>query len=372
MEWVNLTDICRPKQWSTVAMKDLKKKGYPVYGANGIIGFYDKYTHEEPTVMITCRGATCGTINRSLGKAYINGNAMALDHLKHEIVDMNYLYYYLSSYNFKKVISGSAQPQITRTNLKKIKIPVPSIEIQKKIVEVLNKAQALIDKRKKQIEALDQLIESIFYAMFGDPVKNQKGWEVKEIKMLGEVGSSRRVYFSECVEKGIPFYRGQEISRLSYGKEPHPELFINLEHYELLKKNRGVPKKGDLLLPSICPDGDIWMVDTDEPFYFKDGRVLWIELKMEDINNFFVKSALGYVLKINFKKISSGSTFSELKIFLLENITIPIPPLSLQNDFADMVEAIERQKELLTQSLELMEEKYKSIMDKAFKGQLFN
>lgn len=291
-------------------------------------------------------------------------------------INKDYLYYTLISEYFQnekdKYCSGATQKAINNTNLKKVKIPVPPMETQEKIVKALDQAQALIDKRKEQIEALDQLIESIFYTMFGDPVKNEKGWEVKEIKMLGKVGSSRRVYLSECVEEGIPFYRGQEISRLSYGKEPRTELFITLDHYEALKTSRGVPNKGDLLLPSICPDGDIWMVDTDEPFYFKDGRVLWVELEADNINSFFVKSALSHILRTNFKGMSSGSTFSEMKIFLLEKITIPIPPLSLQKEFTDKVETIEKQKEVLGESLELLEEKYKSIMDKAFKGQLFN
>lgn len=291
-------------------------------------------------------------------------------------LNKDYLYYILISEYFQnekdKYCSGATQKAINNANLKKIKIPVPPMEIQEKIVKVLDQAQALIDKRKEQIEVLDQLIESIFYTMFGDPVRNEKGWEVKEVQHLGKVGSSRRVYLSECVNEGIPFYRGQEVSRLSYGKKPNNELFISPDHYEELKAQRGIPKKGDLLLPSICPDGDIWMVDTNEPFYFKDGRVLWVELEDENINNFFIKSTLAHILRRNFRGISSGSTFSELKIFLLEKITIPIPPLALQNEFADKVETIEKQKEVLRESLELLEENYKSIMDKAFKGQLFN
>jgi type I restriction enzyme S subunit len=63
MREVLLTALCRPKQWKTISTRDLKSKGYPVYGANGKIGFYDIYTHENPTLLITCRGATCGTIN---------------------------------------------------------------------------------------------------------------------------------------------------------------------------------------------------------------------------------------------------------------------------------------------------------------------
>lgn len=91
-----LFDICRPKQWKTISSASLKEVGYPVYGANGIIGFNDNYNHEKPTILITCRGATCGTINVSQPFSYINGNAMALDDLDETTANINYLAYYLT------------------------------------------------------------------------------------------------------------------------------------------------------------------------------------------------------------------------------------------------------------------------------------
>lgn len=184
MEWKNIDEICQPKQWKTLGINKLKEEGYPVYGANGIIGYFDEYNHEKDTLMITCRGATCGSINLSIGKSYINGNAMALDDLKNEEVNIKYLYYYLLQYDFKNIISGSAQPQITRTNLNNLKIPVPSLSVQKQIVDILDKAQELIDNRKRQIEYLDDLIESVFYEMFGDPVRNEMGWKVEHLSMF--------------------------------------------------------------------------------------------------------------------------------------------------------------------------------------------
>ena len=115
MSWpaVKLHDICRPRQWKTISASNLLEEGYPVYGANGKIGFYSDYTHEFPTLMITCRGATCGNVHISEPKSYINGNAMALDELDREKVDIRFLYYYLLGRGFDDVISGSAQPQIT-------------------------------------------------------------------------------------------------------------------------------------------------------------------------------------------------------------------------------------------------------------------
>ncbi|PDM39735.1 restriction endonuclease subunit S [Geobacillus sp. LYN3] len=120
-----LSDICSPKQWKTISMNQLTDEGYPVYGANGIIGYYSEYTHTEETILITCRGATCGEINICQPYSYVTGNAMALDSLDKEKVDLKYLYYYLKYRGFKDVISGSAQPQITRNNISKIKIYLP-------------------------------------------------------------------------------------------------------------------------------------------------------------------------------------------------------------------------------------------------------
>ena len=179
-----LIELCNPKQWKTIPTKYLKEDGYPVYGANGKIGFYDEYTHEKPTLMITCRGATCGTLNICEPYSYINGNAMALDNLDCEI-DMRYLYYYLNYRGLKDTISGSAQPQITRVSLSKVKVYYPNLEKQLTIVSILDKSKELIDKRKEQIEQLDELVKLRFIEMFGDPVINIKKWDLGK---LGELG----------------------------------------------------------------------------------------------------------------------------------------------------------------------------------------
>ena len=168
MKYIYLTDICRPKQWKTISTSDLHESGYPVYGANGKIGFYDKYTHEFPTVLITCRGATCGTLNISEPKSYVNGNAMALDNLN-DNYSLKYLYYILIARGLNDVVSGSAQPQITRENLSKVKIPNPSFPTQQKIANILDKADELRQYNKQLIEKYEALTQSLFLDMFGDP-----------------------------------------------------------------------------------------------------------------------------------------------------------------------------------------------------------
>ena len=150
MTWpmVKLNKICRPKQWKTISSSNLLEYGYPVYGANGKIGFYSEYTHESPALMITCRGATCGNVNISEPKSYINGNAMVLDDLDTSSVDLNYLYYFFKKRGFNDVISGSAQPQITGQGLTKVEIPLPPLEEQKRIAAILDKADPVKTRLK--------------------------------------------------------------------------------------------------------------------------------------------------------------------------------------------------------------------------------
>ena len=152
----NLFDICQPKQWKTIAVKDLKNEGYPVYGANGIIGFHNEFNHEKETLLIGCRGS-CGEVHISQPKSYINGNAMCLDKLSDKI-SLHYLYYFLKGYNFKPIISGSTQPQITQIGLKKVEIPTPTLETQQAIV---NKIESLFDEIDEGIGRLKTAAQQI-------------------------------------------------------------------------------------------------------------------------------------------------------------------------------------------------------------------
>ena len=140
-----LTEICSPKQWKTIGTKDFTSEGYPVYGANGLIGKYKEFNHDKPTVMIGCRG-TCGVIHVSEGKSYINGNAMCLDDPIPEI-NYKYLSAALKCYDFSKIITGTSQPQITIEGLKKVLVKIPTLEEQKAFISLSEQS----DKSKFQV-----------------------------------------------------------------------------------------------------------------------------------------------------------------------------------------------------------------------------
>ena len=146
-----LGDISNLYQPTTVGGSSFTQHGFSVYGANGIIGKYHSYNHETDQVMITCRGNTCGTVNYSTGKCWINGNAMVVNTDTYDICK-KFLYHYLKNQDFTSVISGSGQPQITRKPLKDFVIIIPStVDEQEAIAKVLSDMDAEIEHLESQL-----------------------------------------------------------------------------------------------------------------------------------------------------------------------------------------------------------------------------
>lgn len=150
---VKLGDICEDiYQPQTVPQKEFKNNGYKVYGANGFIGFYDKYNHKEWQVVLSCRG-DCGTINKTEPESWINGNAMVLKMEGNELIDKNYFYYQCLATSFKDVIDNSGIPQITRTPLLKKNFRfIKNMKVQKKIANFFINIDKLIELKQKLLE----------------------------------------------------------------------------------------------------------------------------------------------------------------------------------------------------------------------------
>ncbi len=289
--------------------------------------------------------------------------------LKEIILPKMFVYFSMSdNYRNKilKVATGTTRKRISRKNLSMIKIPLPPLTEQQRIVEELDLLSSIIEKKKEQLKELDALAQSIFYDMFGDPVTNEKGWEVIQLGSKCEVSSFKRVLVEDVVEEGVPFIRGTELMFLSNGEYQPFTMFITPEHYEQVKAISGVPKIGDLLIPSINANGNIWILNTEEPRYYKDGRVLWVHLNKEVYSSQALKYIMHYLIKNTYSSVASGATFAELKLFVLRELMTILPPLPLQQQFAQKVEAIERQKELIKQSIAETETLFNSRMDYYF------
>jgi type I restriction enzyme S subunit len=265
---------------------------------------------------------------------------------------------------------GATVGGISRGFVDFVKFVLPPFPEQLHIATILSKAENLIAQRKESIRLLDEFLKSTFLEMFGEPVTNPKGWGLKTLDKISNIGSSKRVFVEELVDSGIPFFRGTEIGHLGEGKNITPTLYITKEHFEELKSHTGVPVIGDLLMPSICPDGRIFRVVNNESFYFKDGRVLWVKPDQNIVNSFYLHNTLKRLFITNYNKIASGTTFAELKIVALKKIQVPMPPFELQTQFAQIVEKTEALKSQYQQSLQELENLYGSLSQRAFRGEL--
>lgn len=360
-----LGDVCH-KAASNIAQKDLSGHDgiYPIYGASGFIQNVDFYQQEEPYIAVVKDGAGVGRIMKLPAKSSVIGTMQYI--IPNDTVDIGYLAYAMEFMNLAKYYTGATIPHIYFKDYQNERLPLPSLEEQRRIAALLDKVTDLIAKRRQQLDKLDLLVKAQFVKMFGDCKTNPKGWQTFCLDKIAEVGSSKRVFIEELKDKGIPFYRGTEIGALAEGRTITPELFITEEHYEELCNMSGKPKKGDLLMPSICPDGRIWIVDTDDPFYFKDGRVLWVHKISDKFDPIFLLYTLKDRIVTDYSSIASGTTFAELKIFALKKCQVFNVPLELQKKFSALIVDTNKSKLTIQQSLDKLEVLKKALMQQYF------
>ena len=286
------------------------------------------------------------------------------------LFDKRFLYYYLSSKTtYKKLKSMAVGGVVNNLNSEMVRnviVPVPDKEEQSEIADLFDKIKKILDDRKQELEQLDTLVKSRFAEMFGDIGTGIFNFGTCKLGDVARVGSSHRVFTTEFVESGIPFYRGTEIGELANGQKPSKPYCISEEHYERLANDDTKPLIGDLLMPSICNKGQVWMVDTEEPFYYKDGRVLCISPDRRVFNSKFLQYFMREKTLVEYPKMGSGSTFAEFKIFLLKNMDVLIPPREIQEQFADFVQQVDKSKSKIQKSLEETQLLFDSLMQKYF------
>ena len=329
----------------------------------------DKYKVHPDDILIALSGATTGKIgiNKTNETLYLN-QRVAICRESVKTLSHKYLYCFLKtkSLEFLKDAEGVAQPNLSTEQMKNYVLPIPPLSEQQHIVEELDLLSSIIEKKKAQLNELDNMAQSLFYEMFGDPITNEKGWEVIRLGDKCSVSSFKRVLIEDVVDKGIPFIRGTELMALANGDDVDFTLFITPEHYEVVKEISDIPKIGDLLIPSINAKGCIWIVNTDHPRYYKDGRVLWVHVDANSYTSETLKFIMSLLIKETYSAVASGATFAELKLFVLRDLQTILPPLPLQQQFASKIEVIEHQKELIKQSIKEVETLFNSRMDYYF------
>ena len=363
MEKVKLSDICNPKQWKTIPTSELLNEGYPVYGANGIIGYYNEYNHKNPVVVITCRGATCGSVNITVPKAYITGNAMCLDDVRSDI-EIEYLYYCLKHYDFNNVISGSAQPQITRKGMDKIQIMLGSKHEQIEIVNRLKKVELIIELKKQELQSLDKLIKARFIEMFGVYPANPMGWEIVTIRdVVTDVryGSSR-----PAVDGGkYPYLR---MNNITYDGELDLSdiKYIDIPDNEL---DKCIVRRGDVLFnrtnskelvgKTCVYDRDGMMVLAGFVIRIRVGECILPEFLSAFLNTDFSKQML-----LGMCKTAIGQ--ANINAQELQNIRLYLPPVDLQQRYVRFKTETDKSKVAIQKSLEKTQLLFDSLMQKYF------
>ncbi len=363
-------DIYQPKTISTSALVENGK--YLVYGANGVIGKYDQYNHTESELLMTCRGATCGTINISEPYSWINGNAMVIHPFEGNIT-MSYLKYVLRGIDLSNVITGAAQPQITRQSLSPLLIPIPPLPEQSRIVEELDLLSNIIEKKRQQLSELDNLAQSIFYDMFGDPVENEKGWKTLFLEKListgiityhldGNHGSDypRREEFVEngiiyiganCIENGLINFKLAK--------------YLTEEKVKTLRK--GIAKNNDVLFAHNASVGPVAHLRTTEEVIILSTSLTAFRCNELFMNPLFLRAYMCSEWFIpQYQKLMKQTTRNQIPITQQRKMLFINPPVDLQNKFASKIEAIEKQKELIKQSIAETEELFNSRMDYYF------
>ena len=368
MDFVKLTDVCRPKQWKTIAGKDLLPEGYPVYGANGMIGYWSDYNHASETVTIACRG-TCGIVNIVPAKSYINGNAMSLDNLSDK-VNLRFLYYYLKGYDFREIITGTTIPQITIEGLRKVHIPFLSLERQAKLVKIFDRVQSIIDARQAELQMLDDLTKARFVEMFGDPISNPKNWpkplieEVvspeKNALKAGPFGSAlKKEYY---VESGYKIY-GQE--QVISGDPNYGDYYIDEERYKQLE-NCAV-QAGDVLISLVGTYGKLLiMPDIFEPGIINP-RLMKITFDKSKVNPYYFQHYFqSDSLKRSLADNTHGGTMDILNLGIVRKLMMPLPPVELQNEFVDFVAQVDKSKFAVQKALDETRLLFDSLMQEYF------
>ena len=285
---------------------------------------------------------------------------------------IEYVYYYLRSLKDKmrEISRGVAQNNINMSILKDIEVPLPSMEIQKKIVDRLDKAQELIDKRKQQIEKYDEFLQSLFLDMFGDPVSNPKGWKKKKISdFLLSIDSGWSPKCNENIRESSEYWGVLKLSSVTggvYNAEKHKELPSNLN----IRKDLEV-KTGDLLFTrknTLELVGDCAYVFWTPPKLIFSDLIFRLKLKNNIDKIFLWKLFRNKSFKNIISSLAGGSAISMSNISKskLKDLKIIYPDLKLQNKFSEIVKKIEKMKEREEKNLKIMEENFNSINSRIF------
>lgn len=393
MKFERLGNICTIRNGFAFNSDEFSDKGIPVVRisdlSNGIatadkaqrISFdakYDRFKIIDGDILVAMSGATTGKFARfkSIEFAFQNQRVGCFIIKDRSVLNDGYLFFCLENLKkeIKKKAYGGAQPNISSGDIENLKIPLPSLPEQFRIANILSKAENLIAQRKESLRLLDEFLKSTFLEMFGDPVRNEKGWEIVKLKELVKCLDTGKSIQSVEIEAAGEF-KVLKTSAVSWGNFIKEESkWLPLNYFP--PKNHLI-KKGDILMSRMntCElvGASVFVFDEIKNLALPDRIWKFILNENNDINSYFLWYSINWS---SFRKIississgTSGSMKNITKIGVL-NLQVIHPPLSLQTQFADIVKKTEILKERYQASLAELENLYQSLSQRAFRGEL--
>jgi type I restriction enzyme S subunit len=368
-----LGEACEMYQPKTISGKDMVEDGaYAVYGANGVIGRYNQFNHEDPQLLITCRGATCGSVNISAPRSWVTDNAMVV-RPKNESLEMRYLeYLFRGGIDISKAITGAAQPQITRTNLEPLEISFPeSLPEQQRIVGLLDEAFEGIATAKanaeKNLQNARALFESHLQSVF---TQRGPGWVEKRLEEVCELQNGFAFKSSTFKPSGAPILRISNIQDGRIDAGNRLVFFDPKDYRENLDRYRIV--EDDLLIAMSGATTGKLGFNTEETVYYLNQRVGKFE-PSEKLNKRFLYHFLSTKVEENLR-ISAGAAQPNLSTEQIKGFVLPLPSVQEQERIVEALETLSEETQRLTRlyerKLAALEALKKSLLNQAFTGEL--
>lgn len=314
------------------------------------------------SILVTCIGII-GKVAVSKVECAFNQQINAII-VKENIALPMYLAYVLQYKKpyLQEIANAPVVPILNKTQFSNVEIKLPDLRIQEKIVNKLDLLTSLIEKQNQQLEKLDELVKARFVEMFGDPILNPKGWEYQKLGDICDVRDG--THDSPCyIPAGYPLVTSKNIT----GGEINLTScsFISKIDYEKINLRSKVDI-GDILMPMIGTIGNPVIVAIQPKFAIKN--VALIKFKKHSlVLNTYIKILLesDYFCRSILKK-AKGGTQKFISLSEIRSLDILLPPISLQNQFADFVEQVEKEKANVKASLEKLETLKKSLMQEYF------
>lgn len=343
---------------------------------------YGKYKHflvDEGDLLIASSGIKVEYFDKKITFAKkehlplcMNTSTIRFKVLDKDVLDINYFRHFLASRYFTKqvqfYITGSAQLNFGPSHLNKMKIIVPPIEEQRKIAQILDKADEIRQKKKLANDKLDEFLKSTFITMFGDPVRNEQKHPKQALCSLCNKITDGTHDTPPRYDSGVMIITGKNIRPF---KIDYSQLDYVTEADHKIIYERCNPEYGDVLYTNIGVNlGTAVMNNIHEEFSMKN--VALLKNKREVLNSRFLEHILNFnTTKSEIIRISSlGGAQKFLSLQQIRNFEIIVPPIEDQNKFAQIVEKVEAQKQKNELVIEQMNNLFNSLSQRAFKGGL--